>query len=87
MRLRERCLRPGAIADSNSPVRPLRSYLGVIFISFRGPQALNDKEEYAGGVIYECGGTRVFIDSSRVRIPLSASHHRLVAALITRASC
>jgi hypothetical protein len=45
---------------------PIRAYIPVLNISrarafYEGILALKPKEEYAGGVTYECGGTEVFM--------------------------
>jgi predicted enzyme related to lactoylglutathione lyase len=45
---------------------PIRAYIPASDISrarkfYEGTLALTPKQEYAGGVIYECGGTEVFM--------------------------
>jgi predicted enzyme related to lactoylglutathione lyase len=45
---------------------PIRAYIPVSNVSrartfYEGTVGLTPKEEYAGGVIYECGGTDVFM--------------------------
>jgi catechol 2,3-dioxygenase-like lactoylglutathione lyase family enzyme len=52
-----------AIVLSSAPIRP---YIPVIDVSrarkfYEGTLGLKPREEYAGGVIYECGGTEVFL--------------------------
>jgi predicted enzyme related to lactoylglutathione lyase len=45
---------------------PIRAYIPVANLArarkfYEGPVGLVPKEEYAGGVIYECGGAQVFM--------------------------
>ena len=45
---------------------PIRAYIPAIDVSrarkfYEGTVGLRPREEYAGGVIYECGGTEVFM--------------------------
>ena len=49
---------------------PIRAYIPVSDVSrarkfYEGILALRPKEVYAGGVIYECGGTEVFMYPTR----------------------
>jgi catechol 2,3-dioxygenase-like lactoylglutathione lyase family enzyme len=47
-------------------IAPIRAYIPVSNVSrarkfYEGTLGLRPKEEYAGGVIYECGGAEVFL--------------------------
>jgi len=45
---------------------PIRAYIPALDLArarkfYEGPVGLKPKQEYAGGVIYECGGAEVFL--------------------------